>query len=141
MSNPEFLDADGDGVSDRREVDKFILQKFQDKNCISLIFPRNDKSRVEGMISTIFYVPKGTEAFVVKTQDTVPITFLAADGTHIEEVTSQSDAECLVRVPKGRDGAVWELRTPGAQAITLSGVPPWLATTPDRLLIPKEAEE
>lgn len=87
-----------------------------------------------------FYVPKGTEAFVVNPQSStaVPISFLAADGTVIEEVSAADKPECLVRVPKERDGAVWELRAPGAQAILLSGVPPWLSTTADRLLIPKE---
>ena len=101
---------------------------------------------VAGEASSVyyFYVPQGTKEFLVEAtpsirREPVNITMSDAGGEFITAVTADARAECLVPVPPGRDGAVWQMRLEGDQGrIGLGGIPPWLATDPGHLLVPRE---
>jgi hypothetical protein len=90
-----------------------------------------------------FFVPRGTKAFAVGASAlggrVAEVTLLFPDGTVCKRTSLEAKEELAVRVPEGRDDAAWTLSVRGvAPAITLRGVPPFVATHPKFLLVPAE---
>ena len=91
-----------------------------------------------------FYVPVGTRLFSVVTKAEEPLT-LEIYGPHdaptpIFPKTTQratSFEEHAIEVPPGTDGCVWRMLLGGEdKKVFLLGVPPFLASHPERLLVP-----
>jgi hypothetical protein len=91
-----------------------------------------------------FLVPAGTRCFQVEAVSSgrkqVALTFETAAGQPLATKAVVPEAECLVDVPAGSDGSVWALSTDASRVrLGLNGVPPWVATHPDNLLVPRGA--
>jgi hypothetical protein len=93
-----------------------------------------------------FFVPSGTRTFAVITKAVEPLT-LELFGPHdaptpVLPKTKQratSFEEHAIEVPPGADGCVWRLQLGGEdKKIFLQGVPPFLASHPERLLVPPQ---
>ena len=89
-----------------------------------------------------FFVPKGTKSFAVTASAlgnrSTDVTLLTPKGTVCKRASLEAKEELAVRVPEGQDG-VWLLSVRGINpGLTLRGVPPFLATHPKYLLVPKE---
>jgi hypothetical protein len=88
-----------------------------------------------------FFVPKGTRHFVVGFPGGGTINAIAlrtADGQAVvEQKRLVAGDELSVRVPPGKDGAVWSLAFTGVRVtVELYGVPPFLARHPAELIMP-----
>ncbi len=59
LANPDFTDSDGDGIPDGWELKTYILEDFKGIRCLSMKFPRDSKSPLEGEASTMFEGPEG----------------------------------------------------------------------------------
>lgn len=91
-----------------------------------------------------FFVPAGVRCFQVAAvtpgRKQVTVTLQPLAGRPLAPRTVVPDAECLIEVPAGQDGAIWSLATDsGHVQIALNGVPPYVATHPDALLVPASA--
>ncbi len=92
-----------------------------------------------------FFVPRGTKAFGIGAYSTgnrtAEVTVHAPDGSLVTQMDVPKDAPqgIPIRVRPGQDDAIWTLNVSGiAPLIRLSGIPPYLATHPRYLLVPKE---
>lgn len=94
-----------------------------------------------------FFVPKGTTAFGVGAYSsgrTVEVTLYAPDRSLVTkmDVKATDTLGLPVRVKPGQDDGIWTLIVSGVSpTIRLVGVPPYLATHPSLLLVPKESVE
>jgi len=96
-----------------------------------------------GKAEFYFYVPKGTKTFAVIGKAEEPLVlevFGPYDAqTPVYPKTTQkatSFQEHAVTVPPGTDGAVWRINLGGEdKKIFLQGIPPFLAGSPDRVLV------
>ncbi len=100
--------------------------------------------RAAGATSWHFYVPKGTRAFVIEASSPgrkqVNVSLETGGGGTLKDETVDTGAELLVQVPAGKDGAVWTVRLGANRGqFGLAGVPPFVATHPEHLLVPREA--
>jgi hypothetical protein len=92
-----------------------------------------------------FFVPKGTPAFGIGAYCNggyiAEVAVRAPDGTLVTRMDVPNDAPegILVRVRPGQDDRAWSATFTGViSRIRLCGVPPYLATHPRSLLVPKE---
>lgn len=111
------------------------LEKESDRNI--------PKSKGAHQTCYYFYVPRGTHDFLVEAsvpgRNKVPVTFRTGSGNVIVKEAGDASKECLVPVAEGEDGGVWSLSTDADRGrIALGGIPPWVATRPENLLVPKE---
>lgn len=92
-----------------------------------------------------FYVPRGTREFAVVTKPEEPLS-LQVFGPHDAEKPvyprtlqrAKVFMEHVIAVPEGADGCAWRLRLDGEdKKLFLRGVPPFLTSHPERLLIPE----
>jgi hypothetical protein len=97
-----------------------------------------------GFLATHYlFVPEGTRAFVVKAaapgrKELKPVIKDPA-GKVVSEAAVRPDEDLIVTVPAGKDGGVWSVGSDaGTLRIGLGGVPPFLATSPEALLVPRE---
>jgi hypothetical protein len=94
-----------------------------------------------------FLVPKGVGHFVIGFpsvgQAKTSLTLRTADGKVVleDKAVLQGD-QVSVRVPEGKDGAIWSLSLSSLRCVVeLYNVPPYLARHPGELLVPQEAVE
>ncbi len=92
-----------------------------------------------------FFVPKGTKAFGVGAYSNggyIPeVAVRAPDGSLVtkRDVPHESPQGILIRVRPGQDDRAWSVNVSGVSPrIRLCGVPPYLATHPRYLLVPRE---
>ena len=117
------------------------LQKLQKVGHV----PRSEDAEDREATVYYFYVPKGTGAFALTGRGANPerplgVSFVTAQGDHVGDYEIEPKGECLVQVPAGRDGAIWKVSLASDRGtVGLAGVPPWVATAPGNLLIPREA--
>jgi hypothetical protein len=104
-----------------------------------------DATRAGGTGSFYFFVPKGTTAFGVGAYCNggyiAEVSVRAPDGTLVARMDVPNDAAqgIPVRVRPGQDDRAWSVTVTGVSPrIRLCGVPPYLATHPRYLLVPKE---
>lgn len=92
-----------------------------------------------------FFVPRGTRTFTVVTKAEEPLT-LELFGPHdaptpvLPKTTQRATSfeEHAVEVPPGADGCAWRIQLGGEdKKVFLQGVPPFLASHPERLLVPQ----
>ncbi|NUN94102.1 MAG: hypothetical protein HUU04_10025 [Verrucomicrobiae bacterium] len=95
--------------------------------------------------SFYFFVPKGARAFEVGAWCyggyVAEVTLHAPDGTLVTrmDVPEKAPEGLLIRVRPGQDDRAWSVSFTGVTPrIRLRGVPPYLATHPRHLLVPKE---
>ncbi len=92
-----------------------------------------------------FYVPQDTEGFVIAASSlgprTVSATVRDAAGNVVRELQADDSTRWTLEAPRDKTGQVWSigLKTLRLQSLQLWGVPPYLATSPDKLLTPAEA--
>ena len=100
-----------------------------------------------GLPKAFFYVPKGTEGFSITFVQNggnmgQPITLTTADGTTVytHPAILQNELPTLVvTVPPGKDDQIWRINAQSLRlSFYLSGVPPYIAFAPHRLLVPQE---
>jgi len=91
-----------------------------------------------------FFVPRGTQALGVGAycygDSIAEVTVRGPDGMLIERMDVPKNAEqgLLIRVRSGQDDAVWSVTVAGVSPrIRICGVPPYVATHPRHLLVPK----
>lgn len=89
-----------------------------------------------------FYVPKGTKEFAITSKAYEPLTIdvfgpdAAAQALLKIDQKSQQFEEHRITVPEGADGCVWRMNMSGGKKdVFLSGVPPLIASSPERLLV------
>lgn len=92
--------------------------------------------------SLFFYVPRGT-AVLGGYADSRYRGIYDADGRLIVDFEAMGDrGHFSVDVPEGQDGRLWFARTwRGRGELRLMTVPPYLARTPEELLLPREVVE
>lgn len=95
-----------------------------------------------GLQNGWFYVPKGTREFSIITRPQEPMTIevRAPSGPlpRIEQKV-QNFQEHRFTVADGDDGKVWSLKLPGRNMeFYFEGIPPFLASDPNRLIVPVE---
>lgn len=88
------------------------------------------------------FVPKGTRAFVIQMsapgRKTLAPVVKDASGRVVLQAEVGPDEDQIITVPKGRDGEVWSVAVEaGTLRIGLGGVPPFLAESPESLLVPR----
>lgn len=95
-----------------------------------------------GLQNGWFYVPKGTREFAIITrpQEPMAIEVKAPSGALPRmEQKVQNFQEHRFAVREGDDGKVWSLRLPGKNMeFYFEGIPPFLASDPNRLIVPAE---
>jgi len=100
-----------------------------------------------GLPKAFFYVPKGTEGFSISFVQNggnmgQPITLTTADGTTVytHPAILQNELPTLVvTVPPGKDDQIWRINAQSLRlSFYLSGVPPYIAFAPGKLLVPQE---
>ena len=100
-----------------------------------------------GLPKAFFFVPKGTKGFtmtVVQNGGNMgqPITMTTADGTTVythPAILQNELPTMVVTVPEGKDGQIWRVNCQSLRlSFYLSGVPPYIAFAPVRLLVPQE---
>ena len=89
------------------------------------------------------FVPKGTSAFAVTASATgnrtTEVMILTPDGSLCKRTCIEPREELAVRVPGGQDDGVWLVSVRGISPhLALRGIPPFMATHPDYLLIPRD---
>ncbi len=90
-----------------------------------------------------FYVPHGTRSVAVRCSAqggrTSRVKVKRPDGSVTLEASLRPGQEAVVRVPDGAAVAAWSVEARGIGIRpSLLGVPPFVATSPDRLLVPRE---
>ena len=93
-----------------------------------------------------FYVPKGTKhvagwaQLIANWAPRISGTLKDADGNVHLDFAELDDGWFRVEVPQGQDGRVWKFEnTQGVRQLVT--VPPYFATTPQKLLLPREVVE
>lgn len=94
--------------------------------------------------SLFFFVPRGTRTFTVVAKADEPLTLEVHGPPDAPEPVlprtmqrSKRFEEHVIEVPPGADGCVWRIQLRGEdKKIFLQGVPPFLASHPERLLVP-----
>jgi len=89
------------------------------------------------------HVPKGTRSLVLELQSpgrtTIPLAIDTAAGRSVLAEAVPSGGEVVVDVPRGQDGMAWSLRADAATLrLGIGGVPPFVASHPDLLLVPSD---
>lgn len=92
-----------------------------------------------------FFVPLGTKEFSISAKAYEPLTIdvkgpidKPLSFSKIKQASTRYE-DHHIEVPPGSDGKVWEMELGGGKKdIYLSGIPPFLASAPNRLLIPPE---
>jgi hypothetical protein len=110
------------------------------------VFPASPDSKATSLwASGDFYcfVPTGTKAFAVSAAAlggrSSEILVIDQHGVLVKRTTLDPGEELAIRVPEGRDDAVWLVSVRGINpALKLRGIPPYLATQPEYLLVPRE---
>lgn len=104
-----------------------------------------DTVNARGVGTFYFFVPKGTTAFGVGAYCnggyTAEVAVNAPDGTLVTRMDVPNDAPqgIPIRVRTGQDDRVWSVNISGVSPkIRLCGVPPYMATHPRYLLVPRE---
>jgi hypothetical protein len=104
-----------------------------------------DNLRSGGTGPFYFFVPKGTKAFGVGGYSNggyiAEVAVRAPDGSLVtkRDVPHESPQGILIRVRPGQDDRAWSVTVSGVSPrIRLCGVPPYLATHPRYLLVPRE---
>lgn len=69
LANPEFEDADGDGVPEGWELKTYILEDMKGVRCLSMKFPRHSDMPLEGEANTVFEGPEGFYRVVISYLD------------------------------------------------------------------------
>ncbi|MCX6935134.1 MAG: DUF4838 domain-containing protein [Verrucomicrobia bacterium] len=90
-----------------------------------------------------FFVPKGTTEFMISTKAYEPLT-IQVHGPDQNPIllptitqTSKNFEDHHITVPAGSDGQPWRMEMTGDNKdVYLSGIPPFLASEPTRLLVP-----
>lgn len=94
--------------------------------------------RTTGRWTLYFYVPSGTEKIGLYSSATGG-QLLNPDG-HVTLEFNHPGGEFLsVPVPEGSDGRLWKISRAGG-SVRLLNVPPFLARTPDELILPADSE-
>lgn len=103
-----------------------------------------DTARAGGIGAFYFFVPKGTTAFGIGAYCNggyiAEVTVRAPDGTLVarKDVPNDAPQGIPIRVRPGQDDRAWSVNVSGVSPrIRLCGVPPYLATHPRFLLVPK----
>ena len=99
-----------------------------------------------GAWTMYFYVPKGTKHVagwaqrIANWAPRISGTLKDADGNVHLDFAELDDGWFRVEVPQGQDGRVWKFEnTQGVRRLVT--VPPYFATTPQKLLLPREVVE
>lgn len=107
-----------------------------------------DTVRAAAVGSLYFFVPKGTRAFGVGAYSNggyiAEVVVRAPDGSLVTRMDVPNDASqgLPIRVREGQDDRAWSVGISGVSPrIRLCGVPPYLATHPRYLLVPRECVE
>lgn len=104
------------------------------------------KNHFRGAWTLYFYVPKGTRTVtgwasrIANWAPRIAGTLADADGTVHLDFATVEDGWFSVPVPVGQDGRCWSFRDSQGERL-LATVPPLLAISPDRLLLPREVVE
>ena len=91
--------------------------------------------KTNGRWSLYFYVPRGTTTIGLHAQSHGRI--LDPSGKELLNLEGTAAGYHSVRVPSGTDGKLWKIHS-AAGAIRLLTVPPYLARSPEELLLPRE---
>ncbi len=95
-----------------------------------------------GIPSAWFYVPRGTRTIGGHVSTGRGGIWDAEGVQRYDFATQGGEGYFCVPVPPGQDGRAWRLRTwRGAGKVRLMTVPPYLAQSPHRLLLPREVVE
>jgi hypothetical protein len=93
---------------------------------------------LSGRWSLYFYVPRGTKVVGLFGERNGEIR--DADGRKALSLEGKQPGYHAIPVGEGQDGRLWKIHQ-GAGSIRLLTVPPYLARTPDELLLPREVIE
>ena len=91
-----------------------------------------------------FYVPAGTQRFALQLLrlKSAPLDFkmTTVSGQTVREETATHETEWVIPVPPDKAGSIWRLwvNTDRLSRLGLDGIPPYVATHPRNLLIPRE---
>ncbi len=91
---------------------------------------------ISGRWSLHFFVPRGTRKIGLYL-DAGGGSILCPDGTTALKITRQNGTFISLEVPVGMDGQLWRLNQIAGK-VALLNVPPYLAQTPEQLLLPAE---
>lgn len=89
-------------------------------------------------LDLVFYVPRKTTLVAVRAGQGGRGTVLDPSGRRLAAVEDAKEGVLRIPVPAGADGAFWRVRELRGTAFHLLTVPPYLATAPENLLLPKE---
>jgi hypothetical protein len=101
---------------------------------------RGNPSSPDGLY---FFVPKGTKSFALKALAnagrTTEVLLLTPAGKLCKRTCLDAKEELAVRVPDGQDDGVWMVGLRGVSPrLVLRGVPPFVASHPRHMLVPRE---
>lgn len=109
------------------------------------VFPCTAKGKVGlmGAGDFYFFVPKGTKSFalsaLVSGDRSAEVLLMNPRGVLHKRTCLEAREELAVRVPDGQDDGVWLISVRGiGPRLVLRGIPPFVATHPRHLLVPRE---
>jgi len=87
-----------------------------------------------------FFVPYGTKQLVIYT-GSIKQEISDSDGKILYSWENKPNVPgfIFVDIPEGQDGKVWKIRGVYVGNIEFINVPPYIALSPDELLVPEEA--
>lgn len=118
----------------------YLCLRIPGDRAASLQLVEGEPLRISGKPQLqFFYVPKNTSQIEYFFDHNAPAhRILGPDGKAYHEAAVNARNLVRVAVPAGLDGKVWAFEANGIGPLWFTNLPPYLAASPERLLVPRE---
>lgn len=132
------LSATGDGIHRLEYDDKGAGTRWlwADGAPVVAMADRHQPIYGIGQRQLYFFVPKGTQRIVAWVSSMASVTFRDPSGRTVTALLQSWPDRMAVEVPDGQDGQAWSVISNVNGQFALLNVPPYLARSPDELLVP-----